>query len=174
MQREKSTRDYTGKSATERTPSQPQHPRKPKQCVDPATLDNVPAVHDLSGSDHLLLARRATRRHTYPYATTPHLDLVTKKRRRISENPVKAVPSNRSILPPHAWKALAASLHISNRELQIIQGIFDDQKELTIAAELTILVHTVHTHLARLYRKLGVCTRVGLILCILAEYLSSL
>jgi len=58
--------------------------------------------------------------------------------------------------------------------LQIIQGIFDDKKEFAIAAELTISVHTVHTHLERLYRKLGVRTRIGLILCILAEYLSSL
>ena len=69
---------------------------------------------------------------------------------------------------------IANSLHISDRQLQIIQEIFDDRKESAIAADLTISVHTVHTHLERLYRKLGVSTRVGLILCILAEYLSSL
>jgi len=65
-------------------------------------------------------------------------------------------------------------LRISDRELQIIQRIFDDQKEFAIADELTISVHTVHTHVERLYRKLGISSRVGLILCILSEYLSSL
>jgi DNA-binding NarL/FixJ family response regulator len=66
------------------------------------------------------------------------------------------------------------SLRISDRELQIIQAIFDDRKEYAIASELKISMHTVHTHLARLYRKLGVNTRLGVVLCILSEYLSSL
>jgi DNA-binding NarL/FixJ family response regulator len=77
-------------------------------------------------------------------------------------------------LPSEAWKTIAKSLCISDRQLQIIQGIFDDQKELVIADELTISVNTVHTHLGRLYRKLSVDSRVALILCILAKYLSSL
>jgi DNA-binding CsgD family transcriptional regulator len=78
------------------------------------------------------------------------------------------------MLPHDAWEVIANSLRISNRELQIIQEIFDDRKEFAIADDLTISVHTVHTHLGRLYRKLGVSTRAGLILCILSEYLSSL
>ena len=57
--------------------------------------------------------------------------------------------------------------------MEIIQGIFDDQKELAIADELTMSVHTVHTHVERLYRKLGVSSRVTLVLYILSEYLSS-
>ena len=81
---------------------------------------------------------------------------------------------DRSILSSNAWRRIANSLRISDRELQIVQGIFDDQKESAIADDLMISVHTVHTHLERLYRKLGVSTRVGLIICILSEYLSSL
>jgi DNA-binding NarL/FixJ family response regulator len=81
---------------------------------------------------------------------------------------------DRSILPSDAWKTIAQSLHLSNRELQIIQGIFDDRKEFAIAGDLNISVHTVHTHLERLYRKLGVSSRVTLVLYILSEYLSSL
>jgi CRP-like cAMP-binding protein len=67
MRREKSTPRYAGKSATAtgRTPSQRQHSHEDKQRVDPATLDKVPALHDLSGSDRLLLAQAATRRRTY-------------------------------------------------------------------------------------------------------------
>jgi DNA-binding NarL/FixJ family response regulator len=81
---------------------------------------------------------------------------------------------DRSILPHDAWEAIAKSLRLSARELQIIQGIFDDQKEFAIADELKISMHTVHTHLERLYRKLGVSSRVALVLYILSEYLSSL
>lgn len=40
-------------------------PRKDKNGIDPAALANAPALHHLSGSDHLLLARSATRRRTY-------------------------------------------------------------------------------------------------------------
>jgi DNA-binding NarL/FixJ family response regulator len=107
----------------------------------------------------------------------PSLTLRTKARGRVSENSVKLKPilrRGRSILPYDAWGAIANSLRISDRELQIIQGIFDDRKEFAIADELTISVHTVHTHLERLYRKLGVSSRVELVLCILSEYLTSL
>jgi DNA-binding NarL/FixJ family response regulator len=78
----------------------------------------------------------------------------------------------RSILTYDAWKTIAKSLRISDRELEIIQGIFDDRKEFAIASELKISAHTVHTHCERLYRKLGVSSRVALVLYILSEYLS--
>ena len=107
----------------------------------------------------------------------PHVNLRTKTHGRVSENSAKLKPflhRNRSILPHDAWEVIANSLRISDRELQIIQGIFDDQKEFAIADELTMSVHTVHTHVERLYRKLGVSSRVTLVLYILSEYLSSL
>jgi DNA-binding NarL/FixJ family response regulator len=107
----------------------------------------------------------------------PRLTLTTKTGGRVLKNSVKPKPiirRGRSILPYDAWKTIANSLRISARELEIIQGIFDDRKELAIADELKISTHTVHTHLERLYRKLGVSSRLGLVLCILSEYLSSL
>ena len=107
----------------------------------------------------------------------PHVNLRTKTNGRVSENSAQLKPilhRNRSIVPHDAWRVIANSLSISDRELQIIQGVFDDQKEFAIAQELTISVHTVHTHLERLYRKLGVSSRVALVLYILSEYLSKL
>src|SRR5499426_2051284 len=104
-----------------------------------------------------------------------HLTLAAKTDAGGLENPVKlAVQPDRSILSNDAWKTIANSLRISDRELEIIQGIFDDRKELAIADELKISMHTVHTHLERLYRKLGVSSRIALVLCILSEYLSLL
>jgi DNA-binding NarL/FixJ family response regulator len=105
------------------------------------------------------------------------LTLTTKTNGRVMENPVNPKPAGQpgqSILTYDGWKAIAKSLRISDRELQIVQGIFDDRKEYAIAHELKISVHTVHTHLERLYRKLGVSSRLGLVLCIVSEYLSSL
>ena len=107
----------------------------------------------------------------------PHVSLATTTNGRASENTVRlksVVRSNRSILPHDAWKTIAKSLRISDRELEIIQGVFDDRKECAIADELKISMHTVHTHLERLYRKLGVSSRVALVLYILSEYLSLL
>jgi DNA-binding CsgD family transcriptional regulator len=95
---------------------------------------------------------------------------------KLSNKSVKLKPilqRDRSILPYDAWKTIAQALRISNRELQIIQEIFDDRKEFAIADDLKISIHTVHTHLERLYRKLGVTSRVTLVLHILSEYLSS-
>jgi DNA-binding NarL/FixJ family response regulator len=107
----------------------------------------------------------------------PRLTLATKTNGRVPESSVELKPTvypGRSILTHDGWKTIAQSLHISDRELQIIQGIFDDRKEYAIADELKISVHTVHTHLERLYRKLGISSRVALVLYIFSEYLSTL
>ena len=106
----------------------------------------------------------------------PYVNLATKDGEG-SKNLVDLKTSlrrDRSILSHDAWKTIAKSLRISDRELEIIQGIFDDRKELAIAHELKISMHTVHTHLERLYRKLGVSSRVALVLYILSEYISLL
>jgi DNA-binding CsgD family transcriptional regulator len=69
------------------------------------------------------------------------------------------------------WRLLAESLELSGRESQIVQAIFDDQKESAIAVTLGISSHTVHTHLERLYRKLGITSRVLLVAHVFVEYL---
>ena len=78
----------------------------------------------------------------------------------------------RSLLSEDQWRTIARSLLLSGREFQILQNIFDDRKELAIAEELGISAHTVHTHLERLYRKLAVGSRCGLIVRVFAEYLA--
>jgi DNA-binding NarL/FixJ family response regulator len=70
------------------------------------------------------------------------------------------------------WRLLAGSLELSQREFQILQAVFDDQKESAIAANLSISSHTVHTHLERLYHKLGVTSRVTLVTRVFVEYLT--
>ena len=65
---------------------------------------------------------------------------------------------------------MAQSLALSNRELEILRGVFDDCTESAIAASLGISPHTVHTHLNRLHHKLGVVDRVQLVLRIVDEF----
>jgi hypothetical protein len=56
--------------------------------------------------------------------------------------------------------------------MQIVQRIFEDEKEETIAFHLSISPHTVNTYVQRLYRKLSVFSRPQLILTVIAEYLA--
>ncbi len=76
----------------------------------------------------------------------------------------------RSILPDHVWGQIAKILTLSSRELQIVQGMFDDLEESAIADNLRISTHTVHTYVGRLYRKLRVSSRTALILAVFEAY----
>jgi DNA-binding CsgD family transcriptional regulator len=117
------------------------------------------------------------RRSAHLASCRPPSTLITKTRGGVLENsisPERILRRDRSILSSNEWRVIANSLHISDRELEIIQGVFDDRKEFAIADDLAMSVHTVHTHLGRLYRKLHVNSRLGMVLCILSEYLSSL
>jgi DNA-binding NarL/FixJ family response regulator len=81
-------------------------------------------------------------------------------------------PVGRSVFSEEVWQRVTSVLALSARESEILQGIFEDQKECCIAANLGISSHTVHTHLERIYRKLQVSSRVELVVRVFAEYLS--
>jgi len=61
---------------------------------------------------------------------------------------------------------------LSPREGQVLDRVLEDQSEARIAMDLGISEHTVHTHVKRIYRKLGVSTRTMLITTIVASYLA--
>lgn len=75
------------------------------------------------------------------------------------------------ILTSAQWSEVCSRLRLSDRELEVVVGVFDDLKEAAIASRLGISAHTVHTHLERLYRKLGVNGRGRMIIEVLAEHL---
>lgn len=77
----------------------------------------------------------------------------------------------REVLTVSQWTAVGMSLRLSPRELQIVQEVFDDLKEAAIADDLGISAHTVHTHLERLYRKVGARGRTTMAVRIFAEHL---
>jgi DNA-binding CsgD family transcriptional regulator len=77
-----------------------------------------------------------------------------------------------AMLSDDAWGEIARSLKLSGRELQIVRGIFDDETDLGIAGQLGISLHTVHTHVERLHRKLAIMNRSQLLLLVMREFLT--
>ncbi|HLV25633.1 MAG TPA: helix-turn-helix transcriptional regulator [Gemmatimonadales bacterium] len=67
------------------------------------------------------------------------------------------------------WKRAERVLHLSGREAEIARAIFADRTKAEIAEDLGISHHTVHTHVERLYRKLGVGSRTQLVLCVVRQ-----
>jgi DNA-binding CsgD family transcriptional regulator len=70
------------------------------------------------------------------------------------------------------WDALMASFRLSPRHAQIVRGVFDDGIEARIASDHRVSPHTVHTHTRRLFKKLDVKTRVGLVVRVFRELLN--
>lgn len=81
-------------------------------------------------------------------------------------------PSGAGLFCERTWTVLAVNLKLSGREIQIVRGIFNDQKEYTIAVELGVSPHTVHTERERLYRKLGINDRPQLVLRVVEAFLA--
>jgi DNA-binding CsgD family transcriptional regulator len=73
-------------------------------------------------------------------------------------------------LSDEQWRALARALRLSAREAEITRLLMNDESEWTIAAHLSISRHTVHTHIERLYRKLGVTSRSQVIVRVFQTY----
>jgi DNA-binding CsgD family transcriptional regulator len=77
-----------------------------------------------------------------------------------------------AILSDHAWSEIAKALRITTREVQIIQGVFDNLTQKGIASRLDMKEHTAHTHLNRLFKKLNTTTRTALVLRIVEQLIA--
>jgi DNA-binding CsgD family transcriptional regulator len=87
--------------------------------------------------------------------------------------PESVVRPTRFPVSAEQWRIVAQALGLSPRELQIVQGIFDGGTEGSLAGDFQISAHTVHSHLDRIYRKLHVPNRTGLVLRVFEEILIS-
>lgn len=77
-----------------------------------------------------------------------------------------------AILSDHAWSEIAKHLAITTREIQIIQGVFDNLTQAAIAQRLNITEHTAHTHLNRLFKKINISTRTELVLRVMEQLIA--
>ncbi len=104
--------------------------------------------------------------------------------RAIEATPDRPIPAPRLAVAPSApaksaagsdlfsadvWDRLGGAMRLSARELEILRAIFDDQKESAIAWSLGISPHTVHTHIERIYKKVGVASRCQLLVRVFAQ-----
>jgi ATP/maltotriose-dependent transcriptional regulator MalT len=76
------------------------------------------------------------------------------------------------LLSDKEWQAISCQLGLSGRELEILRCAANGEKELSIANQLAISFHTVHTHLHRLYRKLGVSNRMEAVVLVFRTYIA--
>ena len=76
------------------------------------------------------------------------------------------------LLPAEKWRAIARSLDLSDRELDVVQAVFAWSTDASIAEHLGRSSHTIHSHLDRVYKKLNVSNRCGLVVRVFSEYLA--
>jgi len=68
------------------------------------------------------------------------------------------------------WTEISESLELTQRESEMVLAVLADRSHSSIAQELGISSHTVHTHIRHVYDKLGVGSRAQLVARVLAEY----
>jgi len=78
-----------------------------------------------------------------------------------------------TFLSPEEWMALIRVLRLSPREATIADLAVGDNSDDMIAQQLGISRHTVHTHLDRIYTKLGVHSRCQLAVRIFRTYVTA-
>jgi len=78
-----------------------------------------------------------------------------------------------TFLSAEEWMALIRVLRLSPREAMIADLAVGDNSDDTIAQQLGISRHTVHTHLNRTYTKLGVHSRCQLAVHLFRTYVAT-
>lgn len=73
----------------------------------------------------------------------------------------------------NAWRIVADRFDLSSRQLEVLRCLFDGTDRITTAERLRMSVHTVHTHVCRLYRKFRVNSCCGLMVRLFLTLLSS-
>lgn len=71
------------------------------------------------------------------------------------------------ILPSDCWSRAAAALRLTTKDVEVLQALFRGDNEKEAAARLGVARRTFHGRLERLHVRLGVRSRVELLLRIL-------
>lgn len=94
------------------------------------------------------------------------------KKPATSKMPLKADSLAHDILSQAEWTDIGTQLALSQRELEIVQLIFDGCIEYQIARDLGISIHTVHTYIKRIYVKLNIHDQRELIVKVFSVFIS--
>jgi DNA-binding NarL/FixJ family response regulator len=71
------------------------------------------------------------------------------------------------------WAKLGRKMRLTAREVQVLRGVFAEQKNETIASTLGISTSTVRTLLERVYRKCGCRSRTGAVVTAFRVYVQN-
>lgn len=83
----------------------------------------------------------------------------------------ETVPLTHAIIAPDLWAALETRFALSGRELEILQAVFDGERNARIAFRTNLSRHTIRSYIRRIYQKTGTTDRPELILAIMAAVL---
>lgn len=75
-----------------------------------------------------------------------------------------------AVLSEDEWSIVFTALRLSPREGQLVRAVCCELKDVAIADQMNISVHTVRTHFERLFRKLSVHSRVGILICVIRAF----
>lgn len=92
----------------------------------------------------------------------------TARRRKSMGSRMDRPPS--SHLDAREWRSVMRSLDLSDRQLEVVQCVFDGLDEPSIAEKLDVSAHTIHAHLNRLYKKICVKSRCEVIVRVFLAY----
>jgi DNA-binding CsgD family transcriptional regulator len=81
-----------------------------------------------------------------------------------------SAPSATRLPDDKEWSHLANRLGLSPRETTVVRRILFDESDLVIAERLNISAHTVRTYIDRIFRGLGVGSRVQLVVLVMAMF----
>ena len=70
------------------------------------------------------------------------------------------------MLSDSEWARLQRKLRLTDREVEVLQGLFDEQTDQAIASTLGITSRTVRAHLDNVYRKCDCRTRTGAVISV--------
>lgn len=86
----------------------------------------------------------------------------------------KSKPSTGGVpfLTEGEWDAIVSLLSLSPRESEVVSQLLQGNTAMETAQGLGISIHTVHTHLGRIYRKLKVSNRCALVTQMFSAYVT--
>ncbi|HEX5245229.1 MAG TPA: helix-turn-helix transcriptional regulator [Tepidisphaeraceae bacterium] len=83
----------------------------------------------------------------------------------------RSEPAPLRVLTPEQWASVSSALRLSPRQRHIVELIMQGKQDKEIARELNIAFSTVRTQLGRIFRRLSVSDRMGLVLLVCMECL---
>ncbi len=74
---------------------------------------------------------------------------------------------------PEQWGKIHNILNVTNREMDVVRLIVAHESEKEVARDLGIKLSTVHSHILRIYQKLGINCRSELIARVYDAHISA-